>query len=109
MKLVDDRTEAQKQTHTWLVVMTDRFMSGWGEAKGGLSYAAWACPYENLAQVERWVRSRSDALRVRVVRDTNSSSLCSSYKYRPKGTGHCHIYVVGENHASLEMCPMCGR
>lgn len=99
MKLVDDHTEAQKQTHTWLVVMTDRFMSGWGEAKGGVSYAAWACTYENLTQVERWVRSRSDAMRVRVIIGS----------YRPSGVGHCHIYVVNEGHASLQSCPNCER
>lgn len=97
MKLVDDRTEEQKQTHTWLVVMTDRFMSGWGEAKGGVSYATWACTYENLTQVKKWVRSRSDAMRVRVI----------TGNYRPSGVGHCHVYVVNEGHPSLQSCPFC--
>lgn len=107
MKLVDDRTEVQKLTHTWLVVMTDRFMSGWGEAKGGVSYAAWACTYENLSQVEAWVRSRSEAMRVRVTRD--GGAFKKPYRYRPSGTGHCHIYVVNEEHASLASCANCGR
>ena len=115
MKLVDDRTEEQCKTHTWLVVMTDRFMSGWGEAEGGVSYAAWACKYENLTQVKAWVRSRSDAMRVRVVTDgtlvlpANANRPSYTYKYRPKGTGHCHIYVVNEGHASLASCANCGR
>ena len=30
MKLIDDRTEEQKKTHTTLITATDKFMSGWG-------------------------------------------------------------------------------
>ena len=35
----DDRTPEQKKTHTLIVLATDRFMSGWGMAKNGVSYA----------------------------------------------------------------------
>ena len=74
----DDRTPEQKN---WLIcLMTDRFMSDWGEA----SYAGWAFPDGELSRCESWVRGRSDAMRVRLVLGT----------YRPpSGPGHCHIYV----------------
>lgn len=111
MEHVDDRTEAQKKTHTIIVAMTDSFMSSWGRAnepgyraswerdlglnKDGLgrgtSYCGWACLDKDRGDVEAWVRSRSDALRVRVV-GTN---------WRPKGRGHTHIYVVEAGHPAL--------
>lgn len=92
MQLQDDRTEEQRKTHTWLVVITDRFLSSWGRSKNGPSYAAWACTPGDLDQVESWVRSRTDTMRVRIVNGN----------YRPSGPGHCHIYVVEPGHASLE-------
>jgi hypothetical protein len=88
MEFVDDRTDAQKQTHTWIVAGTDRFMSGWGRAEGGTSYAAWACKPEHRREVLNWVESRGDMLRVREV----------SPDWRPRGKGHTHIYVVTEKH-----------
>ena len=44
----DDRTEEEKRSHAILVIGTDKFMSGWGLAKGGLSYAAWACKKDDV-------------------------------------------------------------
>ena len=85
MVIQDDRTEAQKMTHTILVIGTDRFMSGWGQAPG-TSYAAWACRPHEYQEVKRAIRARSDMRRVRVV---------DGRTYRPRGrTGdHFHIYV----------------
>lgn len=91
MVLEDDRSDGQKKTHTTLVVGTDRVMSGWGLAQGGRSYAAWACLPEDEAHVLQWVESRSDMTRVRVVYGA----------WRPKGTGHAHIYVVHSDHSAL--------
>ena len=92
MEFVDDRTTEQKRTHPIVWMMTDRVLSGWGKADGGHSFAGWACRYEDENRVERWVRNRGDAMRVRFV----------SPKYRPpSGPGHCHIYVVTEGHAAL--------
>lgn len=85
MELVDERTEEELKTHKWLVIGTDTFLSGWGRAKGGVSYAAWACKTEDLQSLEARIRARGDMKRVRVV--------CGSY--RPRGKGHCHIYVYG--------------
>jgi len=93
MIINDERTEAERKTHTLLVVMTDKFMSGWGKAANGLSLAAWACTPDTLPQAERWVRSRTDARRVRVVVDDGKAN-----RYRPRGNGHLHIYVVREGH-----------
>lgn len=91
MIIQDDRTPEQKKTHTSLICGTDSFLSGWGMAKNGVSYAVWACKPENEHKVFNWVKSRSEMKRVRVV----------SSNYKPKGIGHCHIYVVNEGHPSL--------
>lgn len=32
MIVQDDRDPEQRATHRWLVIMTDKFMSGWGGA-----------------------------------------------------------------------------
>lgn len=60
-------------------------------ARGGPSYAAWACESRDLTAVERWVRSRGEARRVRVV---------DLATWRPR-RGHAHVYVVTEGHPAL--------
>ena len=92
MEYQDDRTNEQKKTHRFIVAMTDTFMSGWGKAENGTSYAGWACRHEHIEQVEQWVRSRGDAKRVRIV----------GSDWRPRGTGHTHIYVVNNGHPSIQ-------
>ena len=80
---VDDRTPEQKLTHRFAVVGTDTFMSGWGGAKGGMSYAGWAFQDGDEAKALSAVEGRSDMKRVRIVLlDT----------YRPKAA-RTHIYV----------------
>ena len=91
MELVDDRTPEQKETHKFLVIGTDSFMSGWGEAQGGVSYAAWACTEEDFSAVIKWVESRGDMKRIRTTYGA----------YHPEGIGHCHIYVVEKGHPAL--------
>ncbi len=84
MVLVDDRTDEQKTSHPMIVLMTDKFMSGWGAATGGPSYAGWAVSVDDVDAMETRIRERSDAKNVRIV----------SSDYRPpSGPGHCHIYV----------------
>ena len=68
MILKDDRTPEQRKTHTVIVMMTDRFMSGWGEASGGPSYAGWAVVPADLSAYFHLIHNRSDARNVRVVR-----------------------------------------
>jgi hypothetical protein len=89
----DDRTPDQRRTHTWAVVMRDRFMSGWGGASGGASRCAWAIPPDgDVNKLARWVRSRGDAQYVTVV-------TLATYR-PPRGTVHFQIYVVGPCHPS---------
>lgn len=87
----DDRTPEQKQTHRWGIVARDKFMSGWGGAKGGASRCAWACgPGVDINKVESWVSSRSEMRFVNKV-DLNT--------YRcPRGTADFHIYVADKDH-----------
>jgi hypothetical protein len=79
----DDRTPEQRITHPIVVYGRDRFMSGWGGARGGYSWAGWACRREDVDRAERWVRGRSDMNYVRVGGD------------RPRGrqVAHVHVYV----------------
>ena len=80
----DTRTGAEKDL-PFLVVGTDRFMSGWGKASGGASYAAWACDYATLDRCEARILARGDMMRVRVVRAAT---------YRPgPNCAHLSIYV----------------
>jgi len=90
----DDRTPEQRATHRWAVVGRDTFMSGWGEARGGYSRAAWAAPEDaNFTRLEDWVRRRGDMQYVTVV-DLRT--------YRPRrGTAHFHIYVAGPDHPAF--------
>lgn len=89
----DDRTPEQKKTHRLAVVARDKFMSGWGGARGGASRCAWAvAPDANLDKLEKWVRSRSEMRHVNVVDLTT---------YRPpRGTAHFHIYTCEKGHPS---------
>lgn len=81
----DDRTPAQKLTHYWGVVATDKFMSGWGGAKGGLSKCCWACPsLESAERLEPAIRARREMRYVSVV-DLRT--------YRPRNAAHWHVYV----------------
>ncbi len=91
----DDRTPEQEKTHTILVAGTDRCLSGWGQANGGSSVAAWACTSEDHANVEAWVDSRGDMKRVRTVIDRSGD------RYRPRNAAHLHIYVVTKGHPAL--------
>ena len=81
--LEDDRTEEQKLTHRLAVVGTDSFMSGWGDAAAGASYAGWAFEDGDYGACLAWVDRRSDMHRVRVV---------TLDGYRPTAE-HTHIYV----------------
>lgn len=90
---VNDRREpGDRAAYPYLVLMTDRALSGWGGAAGGSSVAAWACTAADVDRVEAWVRSRSDALRVRVVRDDGPR------RYRPRNAAHFSVYVVHPGH-----------
>lgn len=90
----DRRTDQERKTHTVLIVGTDPMMSGWGEAKGMASYAAWAVNpvTHSVERVFDAVNSRSDMRRVRVVVDSPDAP------YRPGPSVHLSIYVVDGSH-----------
>lgn len=91
----DQRTpDHTPDRYPWLVVGTDSFLSGWGGAAGGASYAAWACTADDVDTVERWIRDRSDMRRVRVVRADG---------YRPgRGCAQLTIYPVTPDHPARQ-------
>jgi len=88
MIIEDRRTYEQRETHKWLVVATDRFLSGWGQAKGGTSVCAWACTtHMEAAQAMREIGSRSDMRRTRLVYD-------GPRRYRPRTPcKHFSVYI----------------
>lgn len=98
MQIQDDRTPEQRETHQHLVIGTDRGMSGWGGAEGGVSYAAWACRPEDSTACLDWVEGRGDMSRVRFTVDLPHA------RYRPSAKGHLHIYV----YERPEVCGHCG-
>ena len=85
----DARTEEQQQTHTLAWVGTDPFMSGWGNAENGASFAGWACTLDDLNRCESWVRGRGDMQRVRLVALDGYYPDCAD----------CHIYVFDNQDA----------
>jgi hypothetical protein len=93
--VIDDRTDAQRQTHSVLIVGDDGFMTRLGPrcgtvGKAGKSRAAWACTPEHADTVERWVRGRNDLKRVR-----------RAVRVYPKRGDHIHVYVVTDDHPAL--------
>ena len=80
------------ETYPIVVWGRDRFMSGWGGAHGGYSWAGWACRAEDADRVERWVRGRGDMQYVRTGGD------------RPRGrnVAHVHVYVAKPGHPALD-------
>lgn len=89
---IDGRTKEQKKTHTVLVTATDKYLSGWGLTKNGLSKCAWACEPKDYKKVFEWVKSRNDM---------NYVSVNFSGNWYPKNTKHLHIYVVTDGHRAL--------
>lgn len=86
----DDRTDEQKTTHKFGIAATDRFMGGWGGARGGSSVAIWTTPGGPdtfaMQELERWVAARPEMRRVRLV---------DLRRYRPgRSVAHVHIYVA---------------
>jgi len=82
--LKDDRKTINNSNRV-LVGGYDRFMSGWGGAKGGRSYAYWACSVEDMHLVEAWVKNRGD-IRLKMFNKRDG-----------QGKNHCHIYEMNRD------------
>jgi hypothetical protein len=87
MLIDDDRTPEEKRIYCVLVIGTDKILSGWGKAAGGVFYAAWGCTPGTAESFLRDVRGVHQGMkRWRVVHE-------GSRPYRPRAKGHLHIHV----------------
>ena len=91
MTIRDDRNAQEKFTHHIIIMGRDSFLSGWGKAAGGSSYAGWACTEHDAESVYKWVLRRGDIKHVKRV----------DAGYSPSGKGHYHIYAVHAGHPAL--------
>jgi len=82
----DDRTEEQVKELPFLVGGRDRYLSGWGKAKDGGSYAYWACRASDVRPALDVISQRHDLTRVSIL----------AHIPRRKPSDHVHIYVWGE-------------
>lgn len=92
---MDWRTPEQHQTHTVLILARYTFPEGWGGARGGEAWAAWACKPEHRQQVHAWVKGRTDTANVRVV-------LHDVYTL-PRRCRHMTIHVVSDGHPAFQV------
>lgn len=97
MEYNDDRTPEQKLTHPWVVLAKDKFMSGWGRARGGASWCGWACAtLPEAERVESWVRNREEMRRVRITKTEGTRRLRLA-----RSCINFHLYVVDAFHPAL--------
>ena len=94
MIMEDDRKGREKYTHCNLIGGVDTFLSGWGKAENGLSWAFWACRDKDKENVWTWVKNRGD---IKHTRERGKDYRPSAGKH-----GHFHVYVVHEGHNSLK-------
>ena len=98
MNIIEDRrTEEQKEQLKYIVYAHDKFMSGWGQAKGGRSLCAWAVKSESdKDKMLDWLERRSDMGRV----DWDLSSEFDR-KLNRKTFAHCSILAITKEHPIL--------
>jgi len=91
----DDRTDAQRETHTVIYGGVDTFLSKWGPPAdaGVMSRAYWACKPEDCDKVRAWVNARDDIAR---------PSEATSRALYVRGIDFVHIYAVKPGHPALD-------
>ncbi len=96
----DDRTAAQRETHTVLYGGVDTFLSKWGPpADAGVkSRAYWACRPEDCDKVRTWVNARSDIARPSEATDNVRRQRTN----RSNPTDFVHVYAVNPGHPALD-------
>lgn len=93
MKITDDRTDQEKDTHTELVCVIDVEVTSWDSPTVYRQITAWAChPYHTEA-VHKWACQVNKGMQIK---------LCDSASFKPRGKGHCHIQVVLDNHPAVK-------
>ena len=101
----DDRSKLEgRRAFTFLVGGRDSFMSGWGRAEGGASWAFWACRPEDRLAVERWVADREELRYRRTIELTASEASAERIRRArlPRNFTHLHVYTVTAGHPALE-------
>lgn len=99
----DQRKEELIDSHTVGVYGYDKFMSGWGDARGGWSIAIWYCKPMDANKVEEWVESRSEMVWVgqemgSVVID---KAILACQTQKQNKVAHISLYSVDEGHPAL--------
>lgn len=85
----DKRKAADVEKLNWVVCGKDSFMSGWGGAKGGRSFAAWACHDDNVDEILAQAESRGDITYITAKKmPANARDI-----RRLRGNDHLTIYV----------------
>lgn len=100
-RFTDDRTFAQRETHTVLYGGVDTFLSSWGPpADAGVnSRAYWACRPEDCDKVRAWVLARGDIAPPASDRWTGFTA----YTWpRQRKRDFVHIYAVNPGHPALD-------
>ncbi len=99
MKIIkDERTKEQKEQLKYIVFAHDKFMSGWGMAKGGRSLCAWAVESESdRDKILDWLERRSDMSRINW-----DLSIEFDRKLKRKTFAHCSIYSATKEHPILK-------
>lgn len=84
MAIINDRrTKEEKKTHTAYVKGRDKFMSGWGKARAGQSYAVWACLPKDRQKVLAIISARKDLV-----------NITTPERIRARAGDHVSIYCV---------------
>lgn len=105
----DERTEEQRQAMPLLVAGVDTFLSGWGGAAGGASVAAWACRESDVDAVFKWVKSRSDMRRVRLIDERDYMGRVVPVRSMFARCVHLTIYPVEVGHPALAAKSYCEK
>lgn len=90
---INDRRVESKGCIVW---MLDGFMSGWGNATDGESYAGWQCDPVDAEEVERWVKHRSDCVKTHTTDDLSRQQIITHFKQTRPLAKHISIYVAKE-------------
>jgi len=82
----------EKHGDLFIVYATDKFMSGWGEARNGKSKCGWIVSRSNRHKMLEWVRERDEMIYV------NWSRLET---FRPRNFAHFSYYLANNTHPAF--------
>ena len=92
--MIINDTRKMASEYPYMVSAYDKFMSGWGMAKGGKSVAVWCCySPQDQEKIVKWLRNRSE---MRYIKTRFAT------KWRPKNAAHVSYYAVDSDHPALK-------